>query len=725
MQQFRSCKDGEIRYDRTMANISSEVAQSRIQAFRDRFGEAHFWFACHGAFPLALTPDLLYRIWANFQQDIFGQSLSVPWMAVADLLLSSLCDEVGHELYEMPLEIRNNLLGELQECDRFSDERVLDLSYFLAAYVKQQLDSYDIDTRDFARAQKWLALSYIEPNEAAYEIASYLASLKLEDKSEWVYMASLLENFQEPLARFQPLISYPKIMKQLSRGNIEASIAELRVANIDIAQVSIRINDVILPIPLELRQRKKEPQNSQLRSPKNLPQILNAFNPVEPLKAGDRAQEVIAQMFNAFDPVEPLKAGDRAYVDCTSVRGDEDIISYLGSRITRSNQPTCHLYTGHRGSGTSTELRRLKEHLEKRDFFVVYFEADNEDIDMQDVEYVDILLACTRRLLKDLGMANAEPIRSWLSNRALELKDLRLTEAKLDSSEVVLSVFSKLTASIRAEPYQRAKIRSQINPHTVSLLNALNELIENATNRLPNGKKKLALIVDNLGRIPLIVSDYGRSNHEEIFIDRSEQLRQLSCHVVYTVPITLLYSKWANDVQMIYGETPILPAVMLRDMSGYIIDEGIEKLEEILRRRVQLILPDADINKTVFESEPVLKRLCLSSGGNIRELLQMAQETLILTADLPITERTVNRAISKLRDTYQRTIEESEWSLLAQVHCTGSILNGNEYRSLLHRRCILEYRSANLNGEITTFYRVHPLVELLSRLQDELNKLNP
>jgi hypothetical protein len=437
----------------------------------------------------------------------------------------------------------------------------------------------------------------------------------------------------------------------------------------------------------------------------------------------DSNSKIMAQMFNAFNPYEPLKPGDRAYVDCTSVRGDEDIIDQLGNRIRWAATPTCNLYTGHRGAGKSTELRRLRQYLEQNDFFVVYFEADDEDIDAQDVEYVDILLACTRRLLKDLGIANAEPIRAWLSDRALEFKDLMLMEVKLDKLEVALSVFSKFTASIRAEPSQRAKIRAKVDPHTVTLLKALNEFIDKASAKLPDGKKKLAVIVDNLDRIPLVFRNNDRSNHEEIFLDRSEQLRQLSCHVVYTVPIGLLYSKWANEVRTIYGETPILPMVTVKDKSGNVVGEGIDKLKEALLKRADTAVPDGEIGKTVFESEQAVEKLCLASGGHIRELMLMAQESVTLAVDLPIIERLVNRSIAKSRDSYQRTIEEAEWALLASVDQTGSILNDNEHRSLLQRRCILEYRSPTIDGDIKTFYRVHPLIELLSRFIAEVEKL--
>src|SRR6266581_2669719 len=86
--------------------MTPEAAKRRIASFGKRFEQAHLYLAYHAAFPLALTPDLLYRLWANFPRNIHDEPLKIPWVAVADLLLSSLCDEVGHELYEMNVTVR-------------------------------------------------------------------------------------------------------------------------------------------------------------------------------------------------------------------------------------------------------------------------------------------------------------------------------------------------------------------------------------------------------------------------------------------------------------------------------------------------------------------------------------------------------------------------------------------------------------------------------------------
>lgn len=143
--------------------------------------------------------------------------------------------------------------------------------------------------------------------------------------------------------------------------------------------------------------------------------------------------DLLKKLFNAFDPKQPLPAGDPLYVDCREVRGDGDILEDLGIRLQRSNQKTCQLYSGHRGAGKSTELLRLKDSLEKQKFYVVYFAADEEDIESEDAQYTDILLACTRHLLEDLQKsADTGPLRNWLKSRWQELKDLALTEISFE-----------------------------------------------------------------------------------------------------------------------------------------------------------------------------------------------------------------------------------------------------------------------------------------------------
>ncbi|MEA5569424.1 ATP-binding protein, partial [Anabaena sp. UHCC 0399] len=401
------------------------------------------------------------------------------------------------------------------------------------------------------------------------------------------------------------------------------------------------------------------------------------------------------------------------------------ILVEVGREILLSDRMTSQLYAGHRGAGKSTELLRLQKFLDEAGCFVVYFPSDEEDIDPEDAQYTDILLACTRHLLEGLkDTVKPVSLLNWLNNRWQDLKDFALTEVSLESLsvEAQISQFAKITANLRTEPSQRQKIRERVNPHTVTLIEALNEFIKDAKNHLPSGYSQLVLIADNLDRIVPIPQEDGRSNHDQIFIDRSEQLQALDCHLVYTVPISLLYSNRAADVANIYGNTQVLPMIMVQTPENQPYQRGIEKVKEILQKRLSLIDPTLSV-VDMFEQRKTVEKLCLMSGGHVRNLLLLMKEAIKYTSSLPIPNRAVQRSISELRNTYRNTVFSNEWEALAKVYQSKQIENDQLYRGLLFNRCVLEYRYLNGDGESQIWYDIHPLIKGIKEFQDTYNQL--
>lgn len=436
--------------------------------------------------------------------------------------------------------------------------------------------------------------------------------------------------------------------------------------------------------------------------------------------------DFLRDLYNAFDPFQPLPVGDSAYVDCNAVRGDGDILQAVGREILLSARKTCQLYAGHRGAGKSTELLRLQKYLDERGFFVVYFAAEEEDIDPEDVQYTDILLACTKNILAAFKNLDSQPVLYWLKERWEDLKDLLQTQISFEelSLEVQVSQFAKITTKMRSEPNERRKIRDKINPHTTTLTEALNKFIQNAKKNLPPGYSDLVLIADNLDRIVPIIQPDGRSNHDQIFIDRQNQLKALDCHLVYTVPISLLYSDRATSLTEIYGTPQVLPMIMVKTPDNQPYQPGIDKVIEILKKRLEKVDPSRDI-VNLFESQDSLNQLCLMSGGHARNLLLLMKQALEYTNTLPISKRALQRSISELRNTYKDTIHANQWKALANVFRTKEIVNNELYRNLLFNRPILEYHSQNEEGEIERWYDIHPLIIGIKEFQNTYNQLYP
>ena len=171
--------------------------------------EPHLEFARHAAFPLALTPDLLYRLRDYLLQE---QGLQIPWIVVSDLLLSGLCSEVDEELYEMDIAVRTELLK------GFSQEYLTELSGFVLKYVNRNFRS---NITGLKNAQRWTALAYVQPSKAAAELTLTLRKLLLQPNlSQWLQKSSLVGTLEEPLKKhgFEALLTLAQAMKATALG---------------------------------------------------------------------------------------------------------------------------------------------------------------------------------------------------------------------------------------------------------------------------------------------------------------------------------------------------------------------------------------------------------------------------------------------------------------------------------------------------------------------------
>ena len=250
----------------------------------------------------------------------------------------------------------------------------------------------------------------------------------------------------------------------------------------------------------------------------------------------------------------------------------------------------------------------------------------------------------------------------------------------------------------------------------------MNQLIKDALNGAPSDR--LVLIADNLDRVvEKFDPDSRRSNYEQIFVNHSDDLKALDCHLIYTVPIPLVYSFQATAMEERYKPVEVLPMVMVKTQDGLPCPKGIEVMKDIIQRRFRAADQGLDL-VDMFEEMAAVEQLCLMSGGHVRNLMNLMKATLQNTETLPIQNRAVKRAMSELRDTYRRTIDETDWALLARVHLDKTIINNDEHRKLLFQRCILEYGCLNEEEEEVKWHDIHPLIFGVERFQRALKQVS-
>jgi len=411
----------------------------------------------------------------------------------------------------------------------------------------------------------------------------------------------------------------------------------------------------------------------------------------------------LERFYQASNPGRPLvveNASDRLYyIDFSSVRGGK-IIEALQRTITRisPNTPTCQLFTGHLGCGKSTELLRLKAELEAEQFHVIYFESTRV-LEMADIDVTDILLAIAGQVSENLEAMKMSLKPAYFTKLFHEVTDFLQTPINV-GVEAELSVgIAKITAKTKESPQLRRRLRDYLEPRTENILQSINqELLDRANTELKaKGKKGLVVIVDNLDRVAIRPLPSGRSLPEYLFIDRGEQLRKLNCHIVYTIPLALTFSNDSAELQQRLGggvAPKVLPMIPVRSRSGEIFTAGLDLLRQmVLARAFPEISPGDRLNLVteVFDNLETLDRLCLISGGHVRDLLGLLFDCL-REQDPPFNRECVDLVIQRQRDYRSNAIDPQEWDLILQVVQDQRVRGDIEYYTLLRSLFVLEYR---------------------------------
>ena len=144
------------------------------------------------------------------------------------------------------------------------------------------------------------------------------------------------------------------------------------------------------------------------------------------------------RVYRAFDPAPLRPDQTNLYVNMDAARGAYDVVNRLAKKIRFADEPTCQVLAGHLGSGKSTELLRLQRDLESGNppYFVVYFSAD-EDIDRNDVDFPEILIAIIRQLAAQFHDRTGRTLKpGYFKDRWERIKHLLSSEVEFEKAEL-------------------------------------------------------------------------------------------------------------------------------------------------------------------------------------------------------------------------------------------------------------------------------------------------
>lgn len=426
------------------------------------------------------------------------------------------------------------------------------------------------------------------------------------------------------------------------------------------------------------------------------------------------------RFFRACNPAKTLRYQDpedhQYYIDLSTVRGGA-VVDRLGETITLLNpDPTCQLFTGHIGCGKSTELLRLQTQLESEGFHVVYFDSSDE-LDMGDVDISDILLAIVHQVTGSLTEAGIKSESNYFSNLFREAVTFFNTPIDLNVELEIPVMIGKLTATAKESPQVRSQLRQYLERRTELLKSAINrELLDPANAKLrQQGREGLVIIIDSLDRVGRRILESGQSPAEYLFVTRGDQLKGLQCHVVYTIPLMLLYSNAKTELEQRLGDPISLPMVPIQLHDGSDYDAGMEQLRQLVLVRAfpgESVERRHELIKEVFETEADLDRLCQVSGGHVRNLLRLLFKTLQKQRrQLPISRSNLEQTIREEIDGVLRTIDAEEWDRLQQVVANRMVVGEDEYQVLLQSLFVFEYVTPE-----GSWFDLNPLLKESGRL---------
>ncbi len=403
--------------------------------------------------------------------------------------------------------------------------------------------------------------------------------------------------------------------------------------------------------------------------------------------------ETLADAFNAFDPRTPLS--DEAFEAFYVPRpiGTEKLLGDLQADRSRTSK---WLFTGHRGSGKSTELIRLANELANQ-HFTVYFTVE-EVLDMADLDYKDVLLSLGSALYEEakkqkVGLPKEllEDLIGWYSTTLKEIEGAISADAELE--EKADFWFLKLVARQRSEVATRKVIRTELESRLSDLIEKIDRIAEAIAKE--TGRPVLA-IVDGLDK----VMDLGKARR--VYYEGGASLLAPACKAIYTVPLALFHTTEFGQVRVTFDDYFSLPNVKVDRRDGKPDEDGRTMLRDLVHRRIAPGLIAAQ----------AIERLAELSGGVLRELIALAKDACsfarVRKGDRVDVED-VDRAASRLRSVFAGMLTEAHYRELWRIHTDPlhRYTNSPTAQELVHNLSLLEY------GDGDAWWDVHPVARPL------------
>lgn len=403
-----------------------------------------------------------------------------------------------------------------------------------------------------------------------------------------------------------------------------------------------------------------------------------------------------------------LEPGDPVYVAQVNCQGTADAVEEIATEIDWQEGGGVCLFTGQRGTGKSTELKRLKKRLEELGATVFYADMSEYLLLTKDIEISDFLVSLAGAMSEQVqARFGASP-----GDRSYWDRFRSFLETKVEVQTVGFSLAKvvDIKAALKNDPDFKQRVQQAARGHVAQLVQDTHAFFAEAVafvrKRTGNPDGKVVLLVDSIERIRGVGSE-AMSVYESVrnlFFAHAEHLKVPLLHVVYTIPPYLsVLAAGAGTLMGGASTRRLVSTHIFLDRSREADAAGLQVLRDVVARR------HATWN-TLFTAE-ALDRLALSSGGDLREffrLIRLCLPTVRDDAQLPLAVEAVKPVENAVRNemlpipadhlAWLRRITTSHDTCLAKDADLPTLAH------FLDNRLVLNYR----NG--SDWYDVHPLL---------------
>jgi hypothetical protein len=425
----------------------------------------------------------------------------------------------------------------------------------------------------------------------------------------------------------------------------------------------------------------------------------------------DDEEAYLAGFFQALEE-GPLEPDDPRYVPLYENSDEQDDpVEILARNIRYTAGASVQLFSGFRGTGKSTELRRLRARLRARGYLVLLVDLANY-LNLSDrIDVSDFLMAVAGSvgdLVVDEGHVVDNPARVGYWQRFLDfLKNTSINPQEIGIEAGLPGAKLNLKANLRNDPVFVRRLQDRMATHLGAFVEDVRKYFAGLTDLLIHYDQvepgRIVLLVDSVEKIRGASANANevQASVEVLFASHSDKLRIPSYHVVYTVPpyLKVRYAGLGGEYGL--GGVQILPTLKVRAAQARTPHQpGLDALEKVVACRGDW--------KRLLGDRVVLDRLSDMSGGHLRDLLRFMADLIVRARSLPVSEAVVGRAIEQLRQEYL-PIAENDARWLARIAETNraELADLSDLPNLarfLDTHLVLCYR----NG--AEWYDVHPLV---------------